>query len=102
MFREPTASKRLAYRRDGCERRGPEDSPSAETSAKQIFLLVAQQQVDDGIAAFLLSRSQAKDLRRSVVGGHANERSRNVEDDPNCGSKAAEAEVQPGAHLIDM
>ncbi len=33
----------------------------------QNAVLVAQQQVDDGIAAFLLSRSQAEDLRRSVV-----------------------------------
>ena len=33
----------------------------------QNAVLVAQQQVDDGIAAFRLSRSQAEDLRRSVV-----------------------------------
>ncbi len=33
----------------------------------QNAVLAAQQQVDDGIAAFLLSRSQAEDLRRSVV-----------------------------------
>jgi NodT family efflux transporter outer membrane factor (OMF) lipoprotein len=33
----------------------------------QNAVLAAQQQVDDGISAFLLSRSQAKDLHRSVV-----------------------------------
>ena len=33
----------------------------------QNAVLAAQQQVDDGISAFLLSRSQAEDLRRSVV-----------------------------------
>ncbi len=33
----------------------------------QNAVLAAQQQVDDGIAAFLLSRSQAEDLRKSVV-----------------------------------
>jgi NodT family efflux transporter outer membrane factor (OMF) lipoprotein len=33
----------------------------------QNAVLAAQQQVDDGISAFLLSRSQADDLRRSVV-----------------------------------
>ena len=33
----------------------------------QNAVLAAQQQVDNGISAFLLSRSQAEDLRRSVV-----------------------------------
>jgi NodT family efflux transporter outer membrane factor (OMF) lipoprotein len=33
----------------------------------QNAVLVAQQQVDNGISAFLLSRSRAEDLRRSVV-----------------------------------
>ncbi len=33
----------------------------------QNAVLAAQQQVDNGIASFLLSRSQAEDLRRSVV-----------------------------------
>ena len=33
----------------------------------QNVVLTAQQQVDNGIATFLLSRSQAEDLRRSVV-----------------------------------
>jgi NodT family efflux transporter outer membrane factor (OMF) lipoprotein len=33
----------------------------------QNAVLAAQQQVDDGISTFLLSRSQAEDLRRSVV-----------------------------------
>jgi outer membrane protein TolC len=33
----------------------------------QNAVLTAQQQVDNGISAFLLSRSQAEDLRRSVV-----------------------------------
>ena len=33
----------------------------------QNAVLAAQQQVDDGIATFLLSRSQAEDLRQSVV-----------------------------------
>ena len=42
----------------------------------QNAVLTAEQQVDNGISAFLLSRSQAEDLRRSAVAANGTLRSR--------------------------